>query len=73
MMFERDDPLLRPAVAAKRLGVCTETIWRWIRKGVMPCERIGPYQKIRIRTSVVDSMNVPRATTSDDNQQHPET
>lgn len=60
------DPLLRPREAADRLGVHVETIWRWMRKGVMPFETLGPYRKKRVRASVVDSMvargGVPHGT-----------
>ena len=63
---QHDDHLLRPSVAAKRLGVCTETIWRWMRKGVLDYEEIGPYRKKRIRESAIESMrNVPRESASD--------
>jgi excisionase family DNA binding protein len=51
-----DDPLLRPSQAAKALGVTRETVWRWIKKGIVSVERVGPFQKVRIRTSVVEAM-----------------
>lgn len=54
--IDKPDPLLRPSVVAKRLGVCTETVWRWMRKGAMPFEEVGPYRKKRIRESTVLSM-----------------
>jgi predicted site-specific integrase-resolvase len=73
-MFEKPDPLLRPRDAAKRLGVCTETIWRWMRKGALAYVEVGPHHKKRILTSVCDSMlSVPRSTTTDDNQPHSDT
>lgn len=56
MPFEAPDPLLRPRDAAKRLGVCTETIWRWMRKGAIAFEQVGPYRKKRIRSSVVEAL-----------------
>lgn len=66
------DPLLRPSVVAKRLGVCSETIWRWMRKGAIAYEEVGPYRKKRIRESVMLSMvnvpdGVPRESASDNN------
>jgi excisionase family DNA binding protein len=51
-----DDPLLRPSQAAKALGVTRETVWRWIKKGIVRVERVGPFQKVRIRSSVVEAM-----------------
>lgn len=46
-----DDRLLVPAEFARRLGVHRDTVWRWIKKGAIPYERVGPFQKIRIRES----------------------
>jgi len=59
------DPLLRPTVAAKRLGVSIETLRRWMAKGHIVYEEIGPYRRKRIRQSQIDSQHasVPRATT----------
>ena len=54
--LKKPDSLLRPSVVARRLGVCTETVWRWMRKGAMPFEEVGPYHKKRIRESTVLSM-----------------
>jgi excisionase family DNA binding protein len=60
-----DDPLIRPSVAARRLGVCTETLRRWIRKGALPVERVGPGRVQRVRESEVEKLrDVPRATTT---------
>lgn len=64
-----DDPLLRPTEAAKRLDVSTETVWRWMRKGAIAYEEIGPYRKKRIRLSVVEQQRreVPRESANDNN------
>lgn len=56
MSEHQRDPLLMPSQAAKRLGVHRDTMWRWIKKGIVEIERVGPYKKIRIRASVVDSL-----------------
>ncbi len=71
MNFERPDPLLPPRIAAKRLGVCTETIWRWMRKGSIDYVEVGPHRRKRIRESVVVGMlkawHVPQQMTTTDN------
>lgn len=57
MDFGREeDRLIRPSEAARRLGVCTETIRRWMRKGALPFERVGPNKLQRLRLSHVDAM-----------------
>lgn len=36
------EPLaLRPAQAAKALGVSARTLWAWTRAGLVPCIRVG--------------------------------
>lgn len=56
-----DDPLLTPAAAARRIGVRPETVWRWIKKNVIPFEYVGPFHKKRIRQSVADAQVRKRA------------
>lgn len=67
-----DDPLLTPSQAAKRLGVCTETIKRWMQKGVLVYERYRGNRYRRVRQSVVDAQlsreHVARETTTDDSR-----
>jgi len=48
------DPLLTPGVAAKRLGVATETLRRWIVKGEVEVVEVGPFRRRRIRQSEVN-------------------
>ncbi len=48
---------LTVAEAAKRLGVSSQTIWRWIDRGILPAFRVGPK---RVRISVADLAGVRR-------------
>lgn len=57
------EKLLTPSAVARRLQVRPETVWRWIKKGVLPFEEVGPYKKKRVRESVADSM-LQRGTTA---------
>jgi hypothetical protein len=34
-------------------GYSEESIRRWIRKGALPIERVGPYRRVRVRFSVL--------------------
>jgi excisionase family DNA binding protein len=53
--FDHDgEPLLTASEAAKRLGTNTETIRRWMRKGVIGYLEIGPYHRKRLRQCEVD-------------------
>ena len=49
-----DNRLIRPGVAAKRLGVTTETIRRWMRSGALPYTEVGPYRRKRLREADVE-------------------
>lgn len=49
------DPLRRPGEAAQQLGVHRETVKRWMRKGVIAYEEVGPHRVKRIRQSVIDA------------------
>jgi excisionase family DNA binding protein len=62
MTNDFDDPLIRPSEAARRIGVSAETVWRWLRKGAITYEQIGPFRRKMIRRSVVDAQrtSVPR-------------
>jgi excisionase family DNA binding protein len=51
-----DDPLISVAKAAALLGVDRSTFWRWISKGSVPIERVGPFRLVRVRLSVVEQM-----------------
>lgn len=53
-----DDPLMSPAEASALLdyAVSAETIRRWMRKGIVPLVRVGPYRRAMIRRSVVFSV-----------------
>jgi excisionase family DNA binding protein len=50
--YDPQDPLLTPHVAAKRLGVHRETIYRWMHRGLLPFIALGPRRKM-IRESEV--------------------
>lgn len=67
-----DDPLLTPKEAAKRIGVCTETVKRWMRNGAIPYEVFRRSRYRRVRQSVIDAQleAVSRETTSGDKQPH---
>lgn len=52
------DPLLTPRAAAKRLGVTTETLRRWIRNGVLVYAEVGPKRSKRFRQSQIDRHRV---------------
>jgi excisionase family DNA binding protein len=47
--------------AAKRLGVCAETIRRWIRSGKIPAVRL-PSQQVRISSVVIENILATPAT-----------
>jgi excisionase family DNA binding protein len=61
-MNDFDDPLIRPSEAARRIGVSSETVWRWLRKGAIAYEQVGPFRRKMIRRSVVEAQRtaVPR-------------
>lgn len=65
---EEDEPetLVRPNVAAQHLGVCTETVRRWMRAGHLPYERIGPHKLQRIRLSDVMALRTYERSTRND-------
>ena len=48
-----DDDKISIGEAAVMCGVHYDTILRWIAKGVMPCEVVGPNQTKRVRRSDV--------------------
>jgi len=47
------DRLLTVAETVALTGYSEESIRRWIRKGALPIERIGPYRRVRVRFSVL--------------------
>jgi excisionase family DNA binding protein len=55
-----DDPLLTATAAAKRIGVSTETVRRWIKSGDVLSEPVGPKRR-KVRASVVERI-APRST-----------
>ena len=48
-----DDRLITVAQIVKLTGYSEESIRRWIRKGALPIERVGPYRRVRVRFSVL--------------------
>lgn len=46
---EHDDDKISVGKAAKLCGVDYDTFLRWIRKGVLAYERVGPDDSIRVR------------------------
>jgi excisionase family DNA binding protein len=44
-----NDPLLTAREAAAFLDVHINTIRRWIEEERLPCVRVGPYRRIRVR------------------------
>ena len=51
MSTEQEERLLTVDNAAQRINVSDKTIRRWIREGHLPCTKIGPAQRIRIKPS----------------------
>lgn len=49
---------LSPAEAAEYMGVHDATIRRWISKGILPAERVGP-RLIRIKRTDLDALSQP--------------
>lgn len=52
--YDPNDPLLTPAEVAHRLGLHRETVYEWMRKGVIRYVEIGQGRKRprkRVRTS----------------------
>jgi predicted DNA-binding transcriptional regulator AlpA len=47
------DRLLTVAQTVKLTGYSEESVRRWIRKGALPVERVGPYRRVRVRSSVL--------------------
>ena len=53
------DRLLTVAETVELTGYSEESIRRWIRKGALPIERIGPYRRVRVRFSVLRQLFPP--------------
>jgi len=53
------DRLLTVAQTVELTGYSEESIRRWIRKGALPIERIGPYRRVRVRFSVLRQLFPP--------------
>jgi len=47
------DELFTVAQTVHLTGYSEESIRRWIRKGALPIERVGPYRRVRVRSSVL--------------------
>lgn len=47
-MPSKDERYIDPAWAADRLGVCRETIYRYLRDGTLPARRLGGRGRYRI-------------------------
>jgi len=47
------DQLITVAQTVQLTGYSEESIRRWIRKGALPIERVGPYRRVRVRFSVL--------------------
>jgi len=50
-----DEPLLTRKECANYMGVCTKTVDRWIKKGVLPSVKLG-LRRIRIRKADAEGM-----------------
>jgi excisionase family DNA binding protein len=51
LVWNPDDPLLRPRQAARMLGVCPKTVSRWARLGKLEAERTdGGHHRFRLST-----------------------
>ncbi len=61
---------LTVAEAAKRLGVSSQTIWRWIDRGILPAFRVGP-KRVRISAADLDGVRRPRPQRSQDPEAAP--
>jgi excisionase family DNA binding protein len=48
-----NDRLLTVAETVELTGFSEESVRRWIRKGALPVERVGPYRRVRVRISVL--------------------
>jgi hypothetical protein len=53
-MREAATVIVGRAEIAARLGRSEKTISRWIRRGVLACERCGPFDNSRLRVRVDD-------------------
>ena len=56
MSTEQHD--LSPAESAAYMGVNESTIRRWIKKGLLPAERVGP-RLLRIKPVDLDALKQP--------------
>jgi len=52
------DRLRTPTFAARRLGVTPQTIYRWMRKGIIDYVEVGPFHKKRITDSEIARQRV---------------
>ncbi len=54
----RDDSVYTVSEAARLLGVSRASIWRWVSRGLLPAERVGP-RGTRIRGRDLRAMRRP--------------
>jgi excisionase family DNA binding protein len=52
------DRLRTPTFAARRLGVTPQTVYRWMRKGIIRYSEVGPFKKKRIADSEIARQRV---------------
>jgi excisionase family DNA binding protein len=62
--FRRPDDLIRPGIAARRLGVTRETIRRWMAKGAIAYVEVGPFKRKRLRVSDVEQYRQDHSSTA---------
>jgi len=54
-----NDKLFTVAQIVALTGYSEESIRRWIRKGALPVERVGPYRRVRVRFSILRQLFPP--------------
>jgi hypothetical protein len=54
-----NDKLFTVAQIVALTGYSEESIRRWIRKGALAVERVGPYRRVRVRFSILRQLFPP--------------